>query len=228
MIWADENNDRIRYQKGTGASMLTKKDQLEIELIKTYYQTSRANLANRLRIRDNSIIIFIAVISVLFGVSFTREVGFYEMPLLIIPAISFGITILVNYHNEYIARIVHYLGNDLYEEIRNLDISITEWSFAHGHLELQKNKWLGADHAVAEKIILVVPSVFSLILTLNSFIAQVVDLFTHRTTGINQVSLWGWIIGLVCLILIITTHIKANRFKANIYSKLPGREQNKT
>jgi len=204
--------------------MLAKKDQLEIELIKIYYQTSRDNIANRIRIRDNAVIYFIVAISVLFGISFKREVGFYEMPLLIIPYMSFGIMILVNYHNEYVARIVHYLGNDIYEEIKRLGVSINEWSYAHGHLELHKNKWIGADRAIAEKIILVIPSVFSLILTFNSFIAQVVNLFTHSTTtGINQVSLWGWIIGFVSLCLTITTNIKANRFKADIYSKLPGR-----
>jgi len=204
--------------------MLAIKDQLEIELIKIYYQTSRDNIANRIRIRDNAVIYFIVAISVLFGISFKREVGFYEMPLLIIPYMSFGIMILVNYHNEYVARIVHYLGNDIYEEIKRLGVSINEWSYAHGHLELHKNKWIGADRAIAEKIILVIPSVFSLILTFNSFIAQVVNLFTHSTTtGINQVSLWGWIIGFVSLCLTITTNIKANRFKADIYSKLPGR-----
>ncbi len=209
--------------------MLAKKDQLEIELIKIYYQTSRDNIANRIRIRDNAVIYFIVAISVLFGISFKREVGFYEMPLLIIPYISFGIMILVNYHNEYVARIVHYLGNDIYEEIKSLGVSINEWSYAHGHLELHKNKWLGADRAIAEKIILVIPSVFSLILTFNSFFVQVVNLFTHSTTtDINQVSLWGWIIGLISLFLTITTNIKANRFKANIYSKLPGQEQKKT
>jgi len=209
--------------------MLAKKDQLEIELIKVYYQASRDNIANRLRIRDNSLIYFIVAVSVLFGISFKRGVGFYQMPLLIIPYISFGIAILVNYHNEYIARIVHYLGNDIYEVIRDLDVSINEWSFAHGHLELHKNKWLGADRAVAERIILVTPSIFSLILTINSFIAQVMNLFTRsNTTGINQVILLGWIIGFISLCLIITTNVKANRFKADIYSKLPGREQNKT
>lgn len=209
--------------------MLTKKDQLEIELIKVYYQTSRENLANRLRIRDNAIIYFIAASSILFGISFKREVGFCEMPLLIIPFISFGIMILVNYHNEYIARIVHYLGNDIYEEIKRLDISINEWSYAHGHFELRKNEWLGADRAMAEKIILVTPPVFSLILTFNSFSAQVVNLFTpSAATSINQVILWGWILGFICLCLTITTNGKANRFKADIYSKLPGRGQNKT
>lgn len=209
--------------------MLAKKDQLEIELIKTYYQTSRENLANRLRIRDNAIIYFIVAVGVIFGISFKREVGYYEMPLLVIPYISFGIMILVNYHNEYIARIVHYLGNDIYEEIKNLGVSINEWSYAHGHLELHKNKWLGADRANAEKIILVIPSVFALLLNINLFNAQVVKLFTHRTIiGINQVSFWGWIIGLISLFLTITTHVKANRFKADIYSKLPGREHNKT
>jgi len=200
------------------------KERLEVELLKTYYQTSRENLSSRLRLRDQAIYLLFLVSSIVFCASLLKSDGYSGRPLLIIPFVSMAAALSVNYQNEYIARIVHYLGNDIQEELIRRKVDLTEWSYARGHLDLHKNEWLGSDRAAAELYFLLTPAVMALILSFSDFQTQLTNLLAlNRLNEIDHITLWGWIVGLIQIILIAVTNHKVNKFKADIYASLPGR-----
>ena len=203
---------------------MKKKDIIEIEIIKLYYLSSRENIINRIKARDTVLTFFIGAIGVLIGISFDESGSIHEIPLMIIPFITFGTTILTNYHNEYVARIAYYIGNDLEVRIRKVQVDVTEWSSSRAHFGLRESNYFGSNRNFANAIILLSPTLFVLLITLESFLLLISKLIESGFCSLQifeSIFLWGWIVGFILLILSFVTQISSNKFFKKIYDELP-------
>jgi hypothetical protein len=83
---------------------------------RTHEETARAELIQRIQLRDNALVFFLAAVGAIIGVANALGVKF----LLVIPYLAFGVAVILGHHDVMIGLLGHYLVNELepyYHEI---------------------------------------------------------------------------------------------------------------
>jgi hypothetical protein len=88
-------------------------------------EMARLELIQRIQLRDNAMLIFLAAIGAIFGLVGGTEIG--KEILLVTPYLAFSAATIVEYHNIMIGLSGHYLVVELDSYYRKIDEYIPQW-----------------------------------------------------------------------------------------------------
>ena len=124
------------------------------------YESARTELITRLRLRDNALLFYLAIVGTLFGLG----IGTKAKPeiLLVIPFIAVGAGIIVAQHHEVIGALGHFLAHELHDFLTQLSPSeeSPQWDKSFS-LEQHVNKSMFY-RVWGQLILLIIPCIASL------------------------------------------------------------------
>jgi hypothetical protein len=93
--------------------------------IRTFYNSGRQEIIDRLKFRDNALILYMAFLGSLVGLCATDKAD-WEL-LLSIPIVTLGITAIVSHHNEVVGSIAFFLANELSPRLESTGENAPHW-----------------------------------------------------------------------------------------------------
>jgi hypothetical protein len=121
-----------------------------------FYQVARAEMTERIRLRDNTLVIYFAVVGALSGVAL-RDKG-HESALLLIPCLAFGATLLVGLHHSVIIAIEAYCARELGP---NLSSTVPHWEVSAARKTI--GMWTATIRGCVHGFLISAPAVAALI-----------------------------------------------------------------
>lgn len=156
------------------------------------YEAARSELVARLKLRDQVLLIYLAVVGTIFGIALANMER-VEI-LLIIPFISLGCTILVSQHNLVIGTLIEFIGNQIKPEL--LGLSPPEYatffvcSKVYEHHCTRSNRFRLWGHG----IIIIIPNLAGLGYNINHAIKSPFPMGTLWWFGLVLMIISLWII----------------------------------
>lgn len=142
----------------------------KIEIWKTVYSNAHQELLERIKLRDNMILLYLALCGTLFGIAFQAGEGIDPksyLLLLVIPYLAFGASILLNQHVTIIAAIGKYLSDELYSEkyIDKSELLPPSWDNSKTFREF-KNRSTSL-RSWGHSLLILIPSITSLLFNIE-------------------------------------------------------------
>lgn len=95
------------------------------DIKKTFYESARAELIQRIQLRDNVALLYLAAVATIFGIALAKD-GKLEI-LLVVPLLSLAASVLTSQHHILIGALGKYCSSEICIDIINKDISIPQW-----------------------------------------------------------------------------------------------------
>lgn len=92
---------------------------------KLFYESARAELIQRIQLRDNVALLYLAAIAAIFGIALAKD-GKLEI-LLIVPLLSLAASVLTSQHHILIGALGKYCSAEICIDITYKDIPIPQW-----------------------------------------------------------------------------------------------------
>ncbi len=100
-----------------------------------YYNSARSELIERIKLRDQTLSLYILAMGAYLGFVWTAHFGHQEKPVSVLdfiiiapmPLICLAFTLIIIQHHILIGRLGLYLGCELDEDIRKTGINIRQW-----------------------------------------------------------------------------------------------------
>ncbi|WP_038881859.1 hypothetical protein [Vibrio jasicida] len=145
----------------------------QYELAVKFYEAARAELIERIRLRENIILFYVGAVATLLGVAFGKESVNNEI-LFVIPLLSLAASILVSHHNSLIGALGLYCSVELKNSLNsNLENPVVQWDESKALIQ-------GSSKAVRTRLI---PHL--LVISAPALIALIVNIHYLST-------LWSW------------------------------------
>src|SRR5258708_37848865 len=129
----------------------------------TYYESARQELIERIRLRDNSLFVYLGAVGALFGTALAKTAA--GQILLVVPYLTLGAVFLMAQHHEVIGNLESYLVNELAPFLDEHEANVPQWnnsSALHAYYG-QAMLW----RLVAHCMLLLVPPAAALILNFD-------------------------------------------------------------
>lgn len=123
-----------------------------------YHSTARAELTQRIGLRDNVLMAFLggtgALFSIAFGTSAKPEI------LLVVPYLTLGAAVIISQHHEVIGALGDFLRIELHPFLTKLEGEVPEWDSSKALTAYHSQAiWM---RTVGHSVLLIVPSVAAL------------------------------------------------------------------
>jgi hypothetical protein len=153
----------------------------------TAYDSARAELIQRLHLRDNLLIVYLTVSGTFIGATLANKVG-HDF-LLILPFIGFGFAVLVAQHDLIVGGIGQFCAVEIGHIIQNInrnEAAVPQWDNSVSYMRMRR--FVIMLRIIGQVAILVFPGVLALWLNLKYF----------RTYGGLMTWLWYLALGWTC------------------------------
>ena len=90
----------------------------KVEVMNTFYDSARMELIERIKLRDNALLLYLGTMGAIFGVAFGTLVS-HEV-LLISPYIALGAAIIISQHNAVIGALASYCAIEIQAYLENV------------------------------------------------------------------------------------------------------------
>lgn len=166
-----------------------------------YYDSARQELIERIRLRDNSLFVYLGAVGALFGAVLAKAIS-YEL-LLVVPYLTLGAAFLISQHHEVIGGLESYLVQELEPYLMdvNEDEKIPQWNNSASLQAYYSQAMLS--RLIAHSILLLAPSFAALALNFS-----VISTFPQN-------AFWGY--GCLCFIISLHAIIKAHKWRVKNY-----------
>ena len=88
----------------------------DLQVVIAYYQTARAEILERIRLREAVIVVWLGVMGAVVGVAFKVDEPSNEI-LLLLPVLALGFAMRIADHEKIIAKLAVYVSLDLHMEL---------------------------------------------------------------------------------------------------------------
>jgi hypothetical protein len=151
---------------------------------RTNYEVANDHLMNRIKMRENVLLVFLAAVGATLGISFGTSARL-EL-LLLIPYFGLGCAILISHHNLMIGVLIDFIQVEAYASLAGLE---PPEAAPHYHDSRQY-------HSKARLSLSVVTIGYSLIILLPCIVA----LYFSRKTATGSALVWVWWVAMGCSI----------------------------
>jgi hypothetical protein len=163
------------------------------DTVRANYAMSRQELVQRVQMRDNALMAFLAVTGTVYGVSLGTAAN--TEILLIIPYLGMGCAVLVSQHNSVIGALLEFNTHEVKKFLENLSPSEYAPQFDSSKAFKKHSKRSNRLRTFGHLVIIVIPSVFALLYNIKlSFSSDVFKLlswwFAAICTGIAIWIIW--------------------------------------
>ena len=170
---------------------------------RTNYVVARTELVERIRLREQVLLVYLAVIGTIFGIALEN----FEKNtiLLIIPFIAFGCSILVSQHNSVIGTLLHFCSHEIKPFLESIDEYAPQFGVSMAFKEHSKrsNYLRSFGHA----IIIIIPCFVALIYNIHHAISP---LFSGG---------FAWWFALICTVFSIGIIHYVHKLRSNVYKE---------
>ncbi len=184
---------------------------------RTFYESARTELIQRIQLRDNALVLFLGAISAIFGFSGkfgNNDFGFF----LIIPYLAFGAATIVEHHNSMIGLLGLFLSVELGEYFKEIKENAPQWDTSSSllssslwHAKSKKYFDIASPFFLRRKIghwiLLLTPSIVSLVINYEYY-------------NVCNYGYWSvaWWLGAVFTILTYFVIRQSSQYRAKLYS----------
>jgi len=134
----------------------------EQEVAFKFYDAARAELLERIRLRENILLLYMSAVATLLGISFGKQQLTLEI-LFVIPLLSFSVAILVSHHNSLIGSLGVYCSTELKKNLNlNLSSPVVQWDESKSLLD-NSRKAIRSRY-IPHLLIICVPAIIALAL----------------------------------------------------------------
>lgn len=178
------------------------------ESARVHEQNARAELIQRISLRDNTLVLYLGTIGALLGLTKNDTIG--TAFLLIIPFLAFGATIIIEQHHIMIGLLGYYLAVELNKEYKGINEFVPQWdgSFTITHRKsFGKYPWL-LQRRVGHVILITLPAVLSLIINYKYFFPE------------DVISI-AWWVGSIFTFVSILTIFQTSKYRKELYDHYP-------
>jgi hypothetical protein len=176
----------------------------KFDTARTFYESARQELIERIKLRDNIALIFWGAIGAIFGIAFGTSI--YTDILLIVPYLSFGCVIMISQHNSVIGCLADYINNELNPIFTEENKDTINWDRSSALKKyLSHAIWY---RTISHFILIVIPSI------LASFV--LVDYYSCLNSYKNVFWWLGVLLTLFTIVIIILSHLKRKEVQSRI------------
>ncbi|MBU1099798.1 MAG: hypothetical protein KKA84_05265 [Bacteroidetes bacterium] len=171
------------------------------------FSSARLELIERIKLRDNVVVIFLGAIGVIFSISL--RISENKDILYIIPYLSFGCSLIISQHNSVIGCLARYLVFELEPFLHSINEYAPQWDNSTS-LKQYLSKAIQY-RSISHVVLIVLPSIFALMLLLEDSLDG----------SIIQKSLWviGLVLVAICVDFIIRSHTDRKDFQNEMNEK---------
>ena len=170
-------------------------------------QTARAEIVQRVGLRDNALVLYLGAVSALVGFSGTQNAGIEV--LLIIPFLAFGATTIIEHHHMMIGILSYYLIVELDSQYRKIKEYVPHWDSS----DVIQDAWRRRPYFIQRKfghwILISLPSILSLAVNYG---------YIWR----NSLLTVAWWLGLILAILSMVTIAQSSAYRKVLRSPKAG------
>lgn len=176
------------------------------ENARVHEQTARAEIIQRIALRDNALVLYIGAIGAIIGLVGSGNIGL-EI-LLIVPYLAFGAAIIINQHNVLIGLLGHYLVVELDTEYKKLDEYVPQWDGSKSATTTIGKYPVLLQLKYGHLVLIATPPILGLILNWR---------FLYPTTLLAI----AWWLGVVLTLLSVGIILGAARYRNELYTHYP-------
>jgi hypothetical protein len=170
-----------------------------------FYRAARDELVERIKLRDQVLLIYLAFVGAVTGAAFS--VGHSREIALVLPFLGLGCAILVSQHNSVIGAIIRYTSVELSEYLIPHELSIPE--FVNSNSFRKHSPRSNFLRSVGHGVVILVPEIIGLAINYNHAI------FSPFPFGP------AWWFGAVCVIISFIIILVIHSGRQKVYAETP-------
>jgi hypothetical protein len=176
------------------------------DIARIHEQTARAEIIQRVGLRDNALVLYLGAVSALVGFAGSANAG--TEILLIIPYLAFGATTIIEHHHMMIGVLSHYLAVDLDAEYRKLKEYVPQWDNSASAREAYVKRPYFIRRKFGHWVLIAMPSLLSLVVN-------------YQYIWLRSILTAAWWLGFILTILSIVTIAQSSAYRIALRSSEP-------